>query len=68
LTFAQLYCIIILETEREVNQMDNKIEIRKMKAKLHRTLVDMIMKEKYSDKEMNELWEYVKELAEKEIV
>jgi hypothetical protein len=48
--------------------MDNKIEIRKMKAKLHRTLVDMIMKEKYSDKEMNELWEYVKELAEKEIV
>ena len=44
--------------------MDNKIEIRK----IHRTLVDMIMKEKYSDKEMNELWEYVKELAEKEIV
>jgi len=48
--------------------MNNKIEIRKMKVKLHRTLVDMIMKEKYSDKEMNELWEYVKELAEKEIV
>ena len=41
--------------------------MRKLKAEIHKELVDFIFEEADTDDEMDELWSYVIELAQKEL-
>lgn len=41
-----------------------QIEIRTAKAELHKAIVDIIISFNPNDSEMDELWDYVKNLAE----
>ena len=41
--------------------------MRKLKAEIHKELVDFIFEETDTDDEMDELWLYVIELAQKEL-
>ena len=41
--------------------------MRKLKAEIHKELVDFILEETNTDDEMDELWKYVIELAQKEL-
>ena len=41
-----------------------QIEIRKAKAELHKSIVDIIVSFNPNDTEMDALWDYVKNLAE----
>lgn len=46
----------------------SKESIRKLKAEIYKELVNFIFEETDTDDEMNELWQYVIELAQKELV
>lgn len=43
-----------------------QIEMRKAKAELHKTIVDIIVSFNPNNAEMDALWDYVKNLAENE--
>lgn len=45
----------------------SKESMRKLKAEIHKELVDFILEETNTDDEMDELWKYVIELAQKEL-
>ena len=44
-----------------------KESMRKLKAEIYKELVDFIFEETDTDDEMDELWRYVIELAQKEL-
>ena len=43
-----------------------QIEVRTAKAELHKAIIDIILSFNPNDAEMDELWDYVKNLAESE--
>ncbi len=45
-----------------------KESMRKLKAEIYEDLVNFIFEETDTDDEMNELWQYVIEIAQKELV
>ena len=45
----------------------SKESMRKLKAEIHKELVDFILEETNTDDEMDELWKYVIELDQKEL-
>jgi hypothetical protein len=40
------------------------VEMRAAKAELHKAIIDTLLEFNPNDEEMNELWDYVKNLAE----
>ena len=66
LTFSTFFAIIILTKEKELSKMTIE-SMRKLKAEIHKELVDFIFENTDTDDEMDELWQYVIELAQKEL-
>lgn len=55
--------ILLVYQMKEVHKM-TQVEIRTAKAELHKTIIDIIVGYNPNDDEMDELLDYVKNLAE----